>query len=382
MKNSNNSIVFINQWASHLTKDIMNAALGRFENVAFIGGQISASGRPLNDKIKISRVVRYRKKNSISRLVTWLLATIQVIILIKLKYRDYNLFLTSNPPTLVFVPWFCRNKYSVQILDVYPDALVAGKFISKGSWINKLWIKRNKAYFTKAKNVFTITDGMAETISQYCDQQKISTISQWPSSDEFEPIPIQENRFINEHNLQNFFIVMYSGNMGLGHHVDVMVEVAKELRNYADISFVLIGEGWNKPVIEKRIIDYELNNCLVLPFQSTEMFKHSSQAADIGVVTVSKELSMLSVPIKTYNMIRNNTPLLCITEGESELKSLVSKYEIGKVFGPQQIQEISDFIISLKTQRDQIIKYKKNLELCAKNFTSQNAFLYFKEFEI
>ena len=377
-----NKIVFINQWASHLTKDIMNAATEKFDEVAFIGGQISASGRPLNNGIRVSRIIRYRKKTILSRVTTWLLATLQVIILVNLRYRNYHLFLTSNPPTLAFVPLFCRNKYSIQILDVYPDALVAGEFISQQSWLNRMWTKRNKRYFSGATNVFTITEGMSKTISQYCDPLKICTIAQWPASDEYEFIDRKNNRFIHEHELDNCFIVMYSGNMGLGHHVDTLVEVARELRDNEKVYFIIIGEGWNKPAIEKKIKEYGLRNCLVLPFQSTEMFKHSSQAADIGVVSVSKDLAMLSVPIKTYNLIRNRIPLLCITEGESELKALVSKYEIGKAFGPLQLKEISEFIISLESGREKISSYKDNLEKCAVNFTSQNAHLYFSDFNV
>jgi len=381
-RTNNNKIVFINQWASHLTKDIMNAATVKFDKVAFIGGQISASGRPLKKEIRISRIVRYRKNTTLSRIVTWLLATIQVIILINVRFRNYHLFLTSNPPTLAFVPSFCRNTYSIQILDVYPDALVAGKLISQQSWLNKLWTNRNKKYFSRADHVFTITDGMARTISQYCDPQKISTVVQWPSSDEYDFIDRQKNKFIQKHELEDYFIVMYSGNMGLGHHVDALVEVARELRNNDEIMFVIIGEGWNKPIIEKKISEYGLKNCLLLPFQSTEMFKHSSQAADIGVVSVSRDLAMLSVPIKTYNLIRNNIPLLCITEGESELNALVTKYEIGKAFGPNQVKGMSDFIITLKKESGRIAKYKKNLKRCAVNFTSQNARKYFSDFEI
>jgi glycosyltransferase involved in cell wall biosynthesis len=374
------NIVFINQFASHLTKDIINAFAERSGNISLIAGSISDNGNSLNNKVRINTIVKYNRKSILSRQITWVIATIQTIILVNLKYRKYHLFFTSNPPILAFVPLFCRNKYSIQILDIFPDALVSARKIAQKSWLNKMWRKRNVKYFANAQNVFTITDGMAKTLSQYCNIEKIKVIPQWPSSNGYSHIERKSNMFIKANASEYYFIVMYSGNIGLGHHVDILVEIAKILKNQKDILFVIIGEGWNKQKVEKLIKEYELKNCLVLPYQSKDMFKHSIQAADIGVVSVSKELASLCVPIKTYNLINNEIPLLCITEGESELAALVSKYDIGKCFAPSQISEISNYIISLKTEKDSIFKYKKNLEICSKDFTSQNAYLYLENF--
>lgn len=373
-------IVFINQWPSHLTKDIINVFAEEFDEVSLIAGRISESGNTLNKKVRISHIIKYNKKNTFSRQITWIIAAIQTFFLVIFKFRGHHLFLTSNPPILTFLPIFCRHKYSVQILDIYPDALVGGGFISENSWFIRFWMKQNKKYFARALNVFTITGGMAQTISRYCDPDKIKVIPQWPSSNGHNKIDRSCNEFIRTHSLENYFIIMYSGNLGIGHHVPVLIESARLLQDFEDIKFVIIGEGFNKPVIERLIKDYNLNNCLVLPFQSSEMFKHSSQAADIGVVSVSKELAMLSVPIKTYNIINNNVPLLGITEKESELARLISEYDIGKYFSSTQVQEISDFIVTLKSNNEINEKYKGNLRKCSRIFSSENASLYLTDF--
>ena len=370
------NIVFINQWASHLTKDIINAFAAGSDNIALISGTISETGNPLDKKVKLSRIIKYNKKTILSRQISWILATVQTIFLIIFKYRGYHLFFTSNPPTLAFVPLFCRNNYSIQILDIYPDALVSGKFISNNSWLNKLWVRRNKKYFGYSKNIFTLTEGMAVTLSQYCSKDRIKVIAQWPSSTGYSKIERTDNIFIKTHALENYFIVMYSGNIGLGHHVEILVQIAKILRDQKEILFVIIGEGWNKSLVERLIKEYELDNCLLLPYQSESIFKHSIQAADIGVVSVSKELATLCVPIKAYNLINNEIPLLCITEEESELALLVSQYDIGKWFIPGQINEMANYIISLKTGKEIILKYKGKLRNCSEKFTPQNAFSY------
>ena len=372
-------IVFINQWSNHSTKDIVNAFSTKYDVVALIAGTISQSGRPLDKKVEVHRIMKYKKRSVLTRLISWMVASIQIIFLVKTKFRDYHLFLVSNPPTTAFLPSLCRNSYSVQILDIYPDTLVASDFISEKSWLNKVWRNQNIKYFSGATNLFTISNGMAKTMSQYCDLKKIKVIHLWPPVFDEANIERSNNKFILSHSLSDKFIVMYSGNIGVGHHVEILVEVAALLRDRHDIIFTIIGDGFNKPLVENKIRDYQLQNCLVLPMQETELFQHSSRAGDIGVVSVSKDMASLMIPSKTYNIINNQIPVLCITEGKSELSELVSNYNIGKCFAPSQIEEIAEYIVALKQDERRIRKFKTDLASCAGEFTSINAYKYLDE---
>ena len=371
-------IVFINQWSNHSTKDIVNAFCEKYDDVALIAGIISNSGRPLNEKVKVHRIKKYKKDSVRTRLFSWIIASIQILFLVKTKFRDYHLFLVSNPPTTAFLPRFCSNPYSVQILDIYPDALVASNFISEKSRLNRIWRQQNERYFSGASDLFTISNGMAKTMSQYCDIEKIKVIHQWPPLFEKQEIERSENKFIRNHSLSDKFIVMYSGNIGVGHHVDILVDVAVLLRDRDDIVFTIIGEGFNKALVEKKAKEYQLQNCLVLPMQETELFQHSSKAADIGMVSVSKDLAALMIPSKTYNIINNQTPILCITDGESELSELVSSYDIGRCFKPSQIKEIAAYIVALKEDESKRREYKTKLLSCSGDFTIANAKEYLK----
>jgi hypothetical protein len=54
--------VFINQWASHLTKDAFNSFIEKFDNVSLIAGSTSEIGNPLNKKVKVSNIAMHNKK--------------------------------------------------------------------------------------------------------------------------------------------------------------------------------------------------------------------------------------------------------------------------------------------------------------------------------
>ncbi len=359
-------------------KDIINRFAERIDDVTLVYGNMSNNGESLDNKVKLVRIVKYRRKSTFSRLVSWLIATLQLILLVNLRYRKHYLFFTTNPPTTAFLTLFCKNRYSVNVLDIYPEALSLGGFVKESSVIYKLWEKRNFKFFNLAQRIFILTDGMKKTISKYCDSSKIEVIPYWSLNTNINGIERNRNKFLSKYKITNKFIVLYSGNLGLGHHVTSLVKVANHLREDEDIVFVIMGDGWNKPVIEKLIEDYKLENCLLLPYQPSELFIHAINGADIGVVSVSKELAPVCVPSKTYNLINNKVPLLFITEGESELQSLANRYNIGKCFPPDAIKRMGEYVTELKSDHNKYSEYKKNLAICAPNFSQQNALSYVK----
>lgn len=361
-------------------KDVINEFCAEYDDIVLLTGHVSDTGESLDQKVAVRYIHKYNKNNKYTRFFSWLFGTLQAVLLISITYRKYHLVLTSNPPTLAFLPLFCRNKYSVIIYDVYPDGLVAGGFISETSHINRLWKKRNINYFGKACNIYTLTESMAETISKYVPKEKVRTIVPWSVFSGIFKVKKEDNIFINKNDLGNFFLVMYSGNIGLGHNVEALIEVAKILQNVRDVKFVIIGDGWNKALIEKRISELSLDNCLLLPFQPSDIFRYSLSAADIGVVSVTSAASKVCAPSKTYNLITLEIPLLCITDHETELGRIITENNLGKVCNYYQYDEMASFILSLKNNAILYQSIIENLKRCSGRYTKENAHEYLINF--
>lgn len=374
------SIVFINQVTGYLMKDVINVFCKQYENVALIAGKISDTGDSLDKKVKVSLICPYWKGSPVSRFISWIWATIQTIVLVNFKYRGYHLFITSNPPTLAFLPLFCRNRYSVLVYDIYPDGLVEGGFIRSSSLVARLWAKRNRNYFLKASNIFTLTESMALTLANYTGKERIKVITPWSLFDPGNRVDRCDNIFINKHKLNGKFIVMYSGNIGLGHNLESVIETARLLAKEDVIKFVIIGDGWNKSMIEKMIKDYELKNCLVLPFQPADMLRYSLSAADLGIVSVSAAASKVCAPSKTYNLINLEVPILAISDPGTELASMVERNGTGKVFNQGQYTEMAQFILDLKNDDSTLKNVLNNIRNCSMKYTKINVMEYLNQF--
>ena len=145
------------------------------------------------------------------------------------------LFMVTMPPFLGFVGLVFKKirkqKYVVLVYDILPDALVSGGFIGDG-FLVKRWRQLNRVVLNNADAVITIGEYMADNLNKDYNASKTTlgytaVIHNWEDVDLIKPLQKSDNPFIKEHNLENKFIVMYSGNIGATHDVETLIEAAK-----------------------------------------------------------------------------------------------------------------------------------------------------------
>ncbi len=367
-------IVLINQASGYLFIDIANAFAKDYDEVVLMAGTVVSMNTPLDPQIKWVTIKQYNKDSVFKRMVSWLVAFIQVFFLVKTKYRKHELFISSNPPLACLLPAFCSNPSSLLIYDIYPDGLVAGKFLSASNIIIRQWERLNRKVYKKVNRIITLTNGMANLISKYIELAKIDVVPAWANDAPGGIILQEENEFVKKYNLRGKFLVVYSGNLGLGYSIETLVHVANYMKENTNVMFLVIGEGWKKKVAEELIAELGLTNCKVLPKQSSALFVHLMQAMHIGVVSLAKEASKIAVPSKTYNILAGGKPLLCLGDKDSELAELIEKYDVGATFNADEIERIATFIKTLSV--GDVAWYHQlctNAKMTAVNFTSHNA---------
>lgn len=368
-------ILFANQSSGSLTIDIVNAyeETGKFDKVELFAGKINIRPSVPNPSVKVIKTIQYNNKNFVLRLLTWTLGYLHLLLLCWFRGKDTELFLFTNPPFNTFVPLFTNKKYYVLIYDIYPDTLINQHVFSEKSFIAKKWIKRNKKVYAKAKRVFTISEDMKKEVAKYVDESNITVIYNWSHNERMVPVKKEDNPFLKQHHLDDKFIVLYSGNMGMTHDIDVMVDVAKELKDEDKIRFLFIGEGGKKKIVEKKIQDYQLDNCIVMPYQDKDVLPFSMGAADIGIVTTASEQTGLSIPSKVNAYMSVGSILLCLADPKSELGRMVNDNNLGKCFSKTEIAEMVDFIKKMMNDSDLADQIKRNTRQMSFNYTPENA---------
>lgn len=365
-------IVFINQATGYITIDIINEFAKEFDEVGVITGEIRIQDVPLDPKVLKSKVVEKSRKSNFKRFGRWLVASTQIFFLLITKYRKFEIFYFSVPPFAYFSSIVLRRRFSILMWDVYPDALIMAG-ISTRHIIYRIWTRLNNSLFRRAFRIYTIGEVLKIQLSKYVNPEKIVIIPLWSGISGCEIIDKNKNPFIQEQDLIGKFIVQYSGNLGAGHNIETLLEAARLTQYEPDIVYLIIGRGTKVDKVKNSIVQNNLTNCKLLPYQPDNMIRHSLAAADLNVVLVEDIIASVSIPSKIYNLMAVGSPIISLSSQVSEISKMVNYYGNGCNFEGNDYEGLASFIIRMKNSPDELAKYKSKSLLASKEFTSANA---------
>lgn len=264
--------------------------------------------------------------------------------LIKEKRTDV-IYTISQPPILggligTIGKFLKRSKHIYNIQDFNPEQAAAISYTSKES-VFKVAVAIDKLNCSYADNIIVVGYDMSETLKKRFIGRKIPkhvVINNW--TDEKEIVPISKsdpnvNGFLKEHDLENKFIIMYSGNLGLYYDLENLIKITEHFYENRDIAFVFVGEGAVKKEMQDFVQKNNVRNVYFLPYQPKEFIKYSLNAADIHLVVNQKGIKGVSVPSKIYGVMAAGKPILGVLENGSEAQMLIDNSNCGIVLEPQ-----------------------------------------------
>ena len=365
-------IVVVNQATNYLTVGFCNAFAEKFENVALVTGSIHIQGEELNPNVEVTYINKWVERPARKKFLSYIIACWKIFWLLLTKYRKHEVFFVSIPPMGYLLNLLVSNRFSMVVWDVYPDVFkITG--MKETHIVYRIWASLNRKSFKKAFRLFTIGDKMAELLEVYVSKSKIIIQPIWSIFQTNQRVSKDKNPFIKEHNLQDKFIIQYSGNIGLTHKVEVVVELAELLKDNSAIVFQIIGRGPRVPALQRMVEEKKLPNCTFLPFQSDEMFPFSLSAADLGIVILDELTSKGSVPSKSYNLMSYGIPSVYIAGEDSELNTYAHKFGAAECFAEKDLNLAKDFILDLSTNKQKWNEMSANAISTAKLFRRDNA---------
>ncbi len=371
-QNKNRKIVVVNQAVNYLTIGLCNAFAEEFGQVDLITGSIHEQGEPLSQSVKVTKMNAWVSHSGWKKMFSYIWGCLRIYVLLITRYQKYDVFFMSLPPMAYLLSIVLPNRCSMLIWDVYPDVFkITG--MKESNLLYKAWAKLNKIAFKKAYRAYTIGVKMAELLSKYVDREKIQITPIWSIFQSNGKVEKENNPFVLEQQLQDKFIIQYSGNIGLTHNVEMMIALAEKMKSHNDILFQIIGRGTRVPYLKALVQEKNLLNCQFLPFQSDEMFPYSLSAADIGVVILDEATSRGSVPSKLYNLMSYGIPALYIAGEDSELYDYAVKYQHAKCVRSSNLKEAVDFILLLKSDSRLRKQYQQNAVAASQNYRRSNA---------
>lgn len=142
------------------------------------------------------------------------------------------------------------------------------------------------------------------------------------------------------------FSIVFAGNIGSAQAVEVIVEAATLLKEYADINFVMLGEGsrweWMRQEAQKR----SLHN-LHLPgrFPVETMPGFMQKASALLVTLANREIFKATIPSKVQAYLAAGRPILACLNGEGA--NLVAEAGAGLVVPAEDGHALAEAVLQL-----------------------------------
>ena len=216
--------------------------------------------------------------------------------------------------------------------DLYPEVAEALDVISKEGWLANTMRSLSTWALRGHDHVVAVGRCMKRRIAaRGIAPDKISVIPNW-APETVHPVPHDQNAFRKAQGWEDKTVVMYSGNMGLAHPFEVILDAAAQLReDRPDMVFAFVGEGPRKAWIAEQVAARGLSNVQLLPFQPKARLAESLSAADVHLVTMQPEVEGLVVPSKVYGVLAAHRPCVFLGPEGSEAAQRIRELNAGTV---------------------------------------------------
>ncbi len=291
--------------------------------------------------------------------------------ILKLEPGDCVIVVT-NPVSLPFVVsvacWLKKANCILLIHDVYPNVLIATGLIKK-DWLAARFLNwLTVGLYNRVGKIIVLGRDMEKLVSRKLNNlSKIHIITNWADFKEIFPRQRNSNSLLSKLDIQNKFVVQYSGNMGRTHGLEILIDASKKLTNIDKIHFLFIGAGAKRNWLERSVKNCGLKNVTLIPSQPRSNLSDTLNACDVAIISFIPGMSGLSVPSRMYNILAAGKPIIAVTEPDSELANVVREENIGWIVSPDNSEQLVATIIEATKNYETLKEMGKRSRFAAEN---------------
>jgi len=195
--------------------------------------------------------------------------------------------------------------------------------------------------------VVTSGEMVGYLVARGVDPEKIAVVRNGSNAELFRPRPEAGARLRDTLGLENSFVVVYAGLLGVAQGLDAILEAAARLRTRdPGIRFLLIGDGPLKSELEQQARTLGLDNVSFIPARPRHTIPDYLSAGNLALVPLTRKRLIGALPSKMFDAMACCRPVLLCAEGEAA--DVLRQAEAGIVVPPQDPDAIAEAILKLK----------------------------------
>lgn len=308
-------------------------------------------------RIRVPEFSKANKKSRIKNIISYFFGAMSATF--KVGKQDY-VFSISQPPILggllgVWGKWVKHAKYIYNIQDFNPEQTLAvgytkNKLITDAMmWFDKFSCKRSDL-------IITVGRDLVETVQKRFKGKKVPKtvmINNW--IDEKEIYPLNQDHpkvvaFKEKYGLNNKFVIMYSGNIGLYYDLEELIKVIRKFKprtrtaDGREVVFAFVGAGSVLDKLISYVDKHNMDNVVFVPYQDKADLIYSLNAGDVHWCVNAKGIKGVSCPSKAYGIMAAGKAILGVLESGTEVRGLIEECNCGKCCEPGDYAEVAKIL--------------------------------------
>jgi glycosyltransferase involved in cell wall biosynthesis len=270
------------------------------------------------------------------------------------------------------IAWLKGARYINWLQDIFPEIVtVLGlgqtkfrkRLISILRWLRDLTLRYADANVVLGEHV------AVELQKGRVTKEHFFVIPNWANGEQIRPLDRSHNPLRKEWNLQDSFVVGYSGNLGRAHSVETFLSAIAILEeqktpvaaaivgegNWIDgaetspcsVRWLFIGGGARMKELKREVHAKGYNSVMFHPYQPRERLETSLSTPDVHLISLRPELEGLVVPSKFYGIAAAGRPAIFVGDPYGELARIIRRSKIGFVIREGDGPGLAEAVLTL-----------------------------------
>ena len=124
-------------------------------------------------------------------------------------------------------------------------------------------------------------------------------------------------------------VFIFSGNLGIGHGLEFLMEAIRKLSDYKKAFFVIGGAGTQLKYLKEKYKEFSYKNLFLYEWLPREDFSRLLAASDVGLILLYR-YTVPQFPSRLLSYLDYSKPVLCAASNYTDMGKIIEDSECGR----------------------------------------------------
>ena len=147
-------------------------------------------------------------------------------------------------------------------------------------------------------------------------------------------------------------VFVYAGNMGVAQGLDVLIDMARQLRYRPDIGFLFVGRGSDVSRLAQKARSLNLDNVLFCDEIDPDEIPALYAQCAVGLVALDPRHRLHNIPGKFLTYLQCGLPVLANVNPDNDIAGLIRGSSVGKVAEGGTADQLAQMALEMVEDQD------------------------------